>query len=263
MATPLAKTETPVIQKTNLEEPEDEGVEEEEEELEEELEEEEEEPVEKITQKDIKNIGHVFPEDEVEDDSVEDVIDEEEEDIIEEEEEEEDDISEELDDSDLMKKLEEKYGKLPQLEDDQPEGHSDDDTPITPSRKSIVLLYSCAIFICPFRYKFNSSITIIFPIFIFINFSPLFTTILCFQWILKVKVYNNCCSGQKLLNTLVFVANLVFEFVTEGKPSGGNTAQGSDRDEEPDENAVNWKHQYDLAQAEMDEVFSFCNYIIL
>lgn len=150
-ATPLAKTDTSFIQKSNVDEPEDEGLEEEEEELEEEEKlEDEEEPVENITRDEIKNLGHDYPEDEMEDESIEDVIDEEEEDIIEEEEEE--DISEELDDSDLMKKLEEKYGKLPQLEDDQPEGHSDDETPITPARKSINLFYNCAIFISPLSF---------------------------------------------------------------------------------------------------------------
>lgn len=47
-----------------------------------------------------------------------------------------------------------------------------------------------------------------------------------------------------------------FEFVIEVKPSGGKAAPEADSDEEQDENAVNWKHQYDLAQAEMDEVFN-------
>lgn len=170
-ATPVAETETSFIQKINMEEPEDEGVEEEEEEIEEEFEEED-EPVEKITREEIKNIGHEFLEDEVEDESVEDVIEEEEEeDIIEEEEEEEEDISEEVDDSDLMKKLEEKYGKLPQLEDDQPEGHSGDETPVTPARKSILLFYNC---------DFHMPIELMLPIQFFKNYFSLSLFVFCF-----------------------------------------------------------------------------------
>ncbi|XP_077297504.1 aspartyl beta-hydroxylase isoform X2 [Arctopsyche grandis] len=69
-------------------------------------------------------------EEEVDDEEL--IDEEEEEEVIEEEEEE--DISEELDDSELMKKLEAKYGKLPEL-DDEAEGHSDDEKPVVPARK--------------------------------------------------------------------------------------------------------------------------------